>query len=108
MAASPVAKAAIAGRCRARIARPPFTSPTSCSPGPLRCAWRVGRALVWLRGLGQAAPVRGRSARRLGAGYGLIAKLRVVQPELAALPPGAASIELPQTWPVMPVAGAAG
>ena len=44
----------------------------------------------------------------LGAGYGLIAKLRVVQPELEALPPGAASIELPQTWPVVPVAGAAG
>ena len=43
-----------------------------------------------------------------GAGYGLIAKLRVVQPELEALPPGAASIELPQTWPVVPVAGAAG
>jgi len=41
-------------------------------------------------------------------GYGLMAKLRVVQPELAALPPGAASIELPQTWPVVPVAGAAG
>ena len=45
---------------------------------------------------------------RWEAGYGLIAKLRVVQPELAALPPGAASIELPQTWPVVPVAGAAG
>ena len=30
-------------------------------------------------------------------GYGLIAKLRVVQPELEMLPPGAASIELPQT-----------
>lgn len=41
-------------------------------------------------------------------GYGLMAKLRVVQPALEALPPGAASIELPQTWPVVPVAGAAG
>jgi len=41
-------------------------------------------------------------------GYGLIAKLRVVQPELEALPPEAASIELPQTWPVVPVVGAAG
>ncbi len=30
-------------------------------------------------------------------GYGLIAKLRVVQPELEMLPPDAASIELPQT-----------
>ena len=30
-------------------------------------------------------------------GYGLMAKLRVVQPALEALPPGAASIELPQT-----------
>jgi hypothetical protein len=43
-----------------------------------------------------------------GADYGVIAKLRVVQPELELLPPGAASIELPQTWPVVPVAGAAG
>jgi hypothetical protein len=56
------------------------------------------------------------SVTRLGAytgthpdpGYGLIAKLRVVQPELEALPPDAASIELPQTWPVVPVVGAAG
>jgi hypothetical protein len=38
----------------------------------------------------------------------LIAKLRVVQPELAVLPPGAASIELPHTWPVAAVVGAAG
>ena len=45
---------------------------------------------------------------RWEADYGLIAKLRVVQPELAALPPGAASMELPQTWPVVLVVGAAG
>jgi cobalamin-dependent methionine synthase I len=41
-------------------------------------------------------------------GYGLIAKLRVAQPELEMLPPDAASIELPHTWPVAAVAGAAG
>jgi hypothetical protein len=43
-----------------------------------------------------------------GSGYGVIAKLRVAQPELEALPPGAASIELPQTWPAVPVVAAAG
>ncbi len=50
-------------------------------------------------------------AARLGllrAGYGLMAKLRVVQPELEALPPAAESIELPQTCPTVPVVGAAG
>ena len=41
-------------------------------------------------------------------GYGLMAKLRVVQPELEEPPPGADSIEDPHTWPVVPVAGEAG
>ncbi len=40
--------------------------------------------------------------------YGLMAKFRVVQPELEALPPGADSIEVPQTWPLVLVVGAAG
>jgi hypothetical protein len=40
--------------------------------------------------------------------YGLTAKLRVVQPALEALPPEAASIELPHTWPVVAVVGEAG
>ena len=38
----------------------------------------------------------------------MMAELRVVQPELEALPPGALSIELPQTCPAVPVVGAAG
>src|SRR5262249_3850591 len=44
----------------------------------------------------------------IAADYGLMAKLRVVQPELEALPPGAPSIELPQTCPTAAVVGAAG
>ncbi len=44
----------------------------------------------------------------LGMVYGLTAKLRVVQPELEELPPGADSMEVPHTWPAVPVAGAAG
>jgi hypothetical protein len=39
--------------------------------------------------------------------YGLMAKLRVVQPALV-VPPPAASIELPHTWPVVRVVGEAG
>src|SRR6266702_2238828 len=74
------------------------------SSGP--ASW--GPLLVACRDAGRPPPVRGRPARPLRAGYGLMAKLRVVQPALEALPPGAASIELPQTWPVVPVAGAAG
>jgi hypothetical protein len=72
------------------------------------CVGASAEPPVRLRGLGQAAPVRGGLQRPRRAGYGLIAKLRVVQPALAALPPGAASIELPQTWPVVAVVGAAG
>lgn len=37
-----------------------------------------------------------------------MAKLRVVQPELVELPPGAESIELAHTCPVVAVVGAAG
>ena len=43
------------------------------------------------------ATLRGGQAGSHMGGYGLIAKLRVAQPELEMLPPGAASIELPQT-----------
>ncbi len=70
---------------------------------------RSQRASGLAPGRRQAAPGEGAAcAEPRRAGYGLMAKLRVVQPALEALPPGAASIELPQTWPVVPVAGAAG
>ena len=47
-------------------------------------------------------------AARPAAGYGLTSKFWVVQPALVLLPPAAASIELPQTRPVAPVAGELG
>ena len=58
--------------------------------------------------MGGPPPHRGGGHVGSRVSYGLTAKLRVVQPELEALPPGAASMEVPHTWPVVPVVGAAG
>src|SRR6266699_534215 len=69
---------------------------------------RAGQPPPGARGPQPALSGGPRDSQGTGTCYGLTAKLRVVQPALVELPPGADSIEVPHTWPVVPVVGAAG